>query len=298
MSNVLLIGTKYYDIIVQRLKKELLQKAIEFIAVIDDPEYVYNDLNIKIYSIREISMLAKYVDYVIIADDNITHFELAKEYFEETKIIKGRMIAYYVGFNWQDYLEFAQGNCTIISDSCLGGLLYNRFGREFKSPLINTSVEKKDFLKLIGDLEYYLSAELELYQDRTSLSPPIGILNGEVKIGLNHYIDYMDAKKYWDRRRDRINYENIVILMDSIETQEEINEFNQCIYNKKIAFVKKKIVAANTVYLPQYEDFSIRKETGSYRGYIHRITADNPRFPRPIDWLKLLNGKKDFVRLY
>lgn len=99
---------------------------------------------------------------------------------------------------------------SILCHNCIGGIIYNRLGKQFLSPTINLHFESKDFLKFIFNLEYYLSQELIF--EETKNKYPIGIL-GDIEIKFNHYNSNQEAKEAWDRRKKRINYDNLFLIM-------------------------------------------------------------------------------------
>ena len=49
---------------------------------------------------------------------------------------------------------------SIICSNCIGGEIYHDLGMKFYSPTINLWMSESDFLKLINDLNTYLSDQL------------------------------------------------------------------------------------------------------------------------------------------
>lgn len=98
---------------------------------------------------------------------------------------------------------------TIISSNCIGGMIYHDYGLQFKSPFINTYIDPKDFIVLCENLQSYMS--FELVKKNTILKYPVGDLNG-IEIGFPHVKTFEEAKRQWDNRKKRIDYNNIVIL--------------------------------------------------------------------------------------
>lgn len=109
---------------------------------------------------------------------------------------------------------------TIISQNCIGGVIYSDLGLPFQSPTINMFIEDENFLKLTENLEYYMSLDPVAITDNyidpidSSISyPKIGI--GDIEICALHYKDCNEAIEAWQRRKKRINYNNIVIIGNS-----------------------------------------------------------------------------------
>ena len=176
-------------------------------------------------------------------------------------------------------------------------MVYHALGMQFTSPLINTSVAKSDFLMLIGNLKYYFSCEMEKYSERDAYTPPIGILDGKVKIMFNHYLDFEEGKRMWEKRISRVDYNNIFIQTNADLTDYDIKQFDNCPYNKK-AFSRIPKKNKDIVYLSQYESSEVRIATGEFTGYIQNIIQSRPLYPRPIDLLKMLNLEDEFIRIY
>lgn len=101
-------------------------------------------------------------------------------------------------------------NFSIICSNCIGGVIYHRLGKQFLSPTINLWMNQKDFLKMALDLRWYMSKELVFIKGEYDY--PIGLL-GDVKIYFNHSKTEEEARKNWERRKTRINYDNLYIIM-------------------------------------------------------------------------------------
>lgn len=117
---------------------------------------------------------------------------------------------------------------SIVTDCCIGGQIYHDYGIQFLSPFINVSIDKGDFLKLLGNLKFYLSCELEDVTTKGS-KYPLGKLGGDVLIHFVHYLTFDEAKCAWKRRIERFNYDNIVVIMtdglsNSIDKKERLND--------------------------------------------------------------------------
>lgn len=99
---------------------------------------------------------------------------------------------------------------TILSNTCIGGIISHDMGLKFLSPTINLYIRPQEFVKLISDLDYYLS--LEMVEIQHSASYPVAML-GDITLYLKHYETFEDAKKKWEERCKRINKNKIYIMM-------------------------------------------------------------------------------------
>lgn len=128
---------------------------------------------------------------------------------------------------------------SIICSNCIGGIIYNRLGQKFLSPTINLWMHQDDFLKFVLNLKEYISKEI-IFID-SNYSYPVGQL-GDIKIHFNHSKSEIEAKSDWDRRKNRINYDNLFIIMydsDNI-TKDDIKKLNSINCKNKIVLSDKE----------------------------------------------------------
>ena len=62
---------------------------------------------------------------------------------------------------------------------------------------------------------------------------------GDIKLFFNHYDDFESAREYWEKRKVRINWENILVMMYS-DKPEILEQFTKLPYKKKICFTTLK----------------------------------------------------------
>lgn len=111
---------------------------------------------------------------------------------------------------------------VLISQNCLGGVLYSDYDLPFNSPTINMFIEGEGFCKLVERLDYYLSVEplpvMEEYVDPIdpSISYPL-IRIDDVVLSCMHYDSCQSAIDAWNRRRQRCDLENnkVIVLANS-----------------------------------------------------------------------------------
>lgn len=174
--------------------------------------------------------------------------------------------------------------------NCTGGILYHDLGIQFESPTINMYMKAEDFIKFCENLNYYLSIEImtectdkSIIGDRTY---PIAKLD-DIYLYLVHYKTVDEAQNKWNKRKQRINFDKIVILNNDREgmTSELMDRFEKLPY-KKIMFVHKPIFRNSEIfhYLPGYEN----------EDCVGIITDPKGLFGlRPIDqfdWIDFLNN--------
>lgn len=168
---------------------------------------------------------------------------------------------------------------------------------------MNLHLSKGDYLKFLKDPSYYLTSELKCGQegDIYICKIPYGILGeGERKItlGFNHHISFEAAANDWNRRVERVNWNNIFVKM-SVDNADLniIKTFESLPYEKKVCFTPKKMETyKSTVYLPRYiqrcKVDAIHAGSNTFSAYV-RIPNE---LVKQVDLLKLLNGENEFRR--
>lgn len=125
-----------------------------------------------------------------------------------------------------------------------GGFVYNALGLPFNSPTINTSWMKEDYVKFVSDLTYYLRQPLRCGREGNLEmgESPVGLLGEnerQVQISFLHNSNFNEAKQQWERRRDRVNLNNVFVKM-GLDTWNNNCEYFMNIFDgwkyKKICF--------------------------------------------------------------
>ena len=144
-------------------------------------------------------------------------------------------------------------NFSLISDNCWGGLVYSWLGIQFQSPFINLIVENDDYLKLLGNLEYYLTSELIFNTKEAQFPHPVGRLK-DVVIHLLHEETPEQAARKWQRRLERFNWNNVFVKFES-DDLECLNKFDALPFDNKIAFTRNMNSSApSTIFLKEISD--------------------------------------------
>lgn len=112
----------------------------------------------------------------------------------------------------------------LITNNCWGFMLYREYNMRYESPTISMQIPGEVFWKFCKDLRYYLESELVEYQKLTSEHEryvkhlygeipnyPIGRID-DVVIVFQHYATFEDAKAKWDRRKARVDFDNVAYL--------------------------------------------------------------------------------------
>lgn len=113
--------------------------------------------------------------------------------------------------------------------------MYYDMGLRYLTPTVNLSMDMDDFVKLAGNLRWYLEQEF------TELEPengyPEGLL-GDIRIHFVHYRTFEEGVQKWKERKQRINWDNLFIVgteKDSC-TYETLKRFEKLPWKNKVVF--------------------------------------------------------------
>lgn len=151
--------------------------------------------------------------------------------------------------------ELKTENFTIISQNCIGGVFYHDMGLQFQSPTINLFFEAPDFLKFVTNLHCYIEKQPDMYWGKDY---PIGEL-GDIKVHFMHYSTCREAMNAWARRKERIDYDRIVILATDRDgfTDEEFRKWKALPYQKVLFTVNAEYRGEKgVIYYPEYKKCS------------------------------------------
>lgn len=132
-------------------------------------------------------------------------------------------------------------NFSIISPTCIAGVIYHELGQQFLSPTINLWMYDKDFLKFVHNLKEYLSYDLKFVHgiDETPTA-----YCGDILIHFNHYHSDEEANEKWVERKKRVNFDNLFIIMadqpdGGVITHEDMLSLKDVKCKGKIVFTVK-----------------------------------------------------------
>lgn len=153
---------------------------------------------------------------------------------------------------------------SIISNNCVGGVMSHDLHERFNSPTVNLWFGFSDFFKFVGDLDYFLNAEIvEAFEN--GINYPVGRIyhkDGYITIYFTHYNSFTDAVVKWKERAKRVDKNNIFIVLeypairDTQTEQEEMKRmFDAIPYDNKIMITKQSELSGdNIVHMPFYDE--------------------------------------------
>ncbi|MBR4857553.1 MAG: DUF1919 domain-containing protein [Clostridia bacterium] len=178
---------------------------------------------------------------------------------------------------------------SIISNNCWAGRAYQYLDMPYLSPTAGLYFFAPDYIKFVSDLRRYLDTPLrfispeeskyyEEIKKRNQIDKPIGILD-DVEIVFLHYKTKEEAEEKWNRRKERVNFDNIIIKFSRMDlcSDKEIDDFCNLEFENKFVFnTRKQPLYSSEIY---------------WKGQIinNQILNDTVPFPQNINLTSHLN---------
>ena len=178
---------------------------------------------------------------------------------------------------------------SIISNNCWGGSIYQKLNLPYTSPTIGLYFYADDYIKFLSNLDYYLSLTPIIIQKKDSKYKeeldklkvyryfPIGKLD-DIEIIFVHYRNDEDAIAKWEKRKQRLNIDNLIVKFNDQNNFQEkhLVEFEQLPYRYKICFTAKKYSFGKSLVVKSRHN----------REY---IKSDMRCFKKPINMINFIN---------
>lgn len=175
---------------------------------------------------------------------------------------------------------------TIIALNCSGMFMYYDLGVRYL-PTVNLSMEMNDFVKMAGNLEWYM--EQRLVDARVTDGCPVGIL-GDIRIIFIHYDSFEEGVRKWEERKRRINWDNLFLIGSEKDgcTYETIREFERLPYENKVIFTHIEYPEFSSAYCAK--GFEDKAELGTITNLKKQILKR--RYLDEFDYVSFLNNGK------
>lgn len=170
---------------------------------------------------------------------------------------------------------------SIISNTCIGGVISHAVGEQFRSPTVNLVIYEYDFITFCQNLKAYSQCPLEppvSIEEKNKFSGyqyPVGILRGnskelpDIAVFFVHYTSFDQAKEAWHKRFARVNYDDVYLVMDcGMDASDEILDlFHQLPYKNKVFFTHKE----DPIRWPQTFRFAYYTEENYVTAYMYTL---------------------------
>lgn len=153
-------------------------------------------------------------------------------------------------YKWRKQLK--NTTFSILSSNCTGGVVAHDFGQQLRSPTINLFFYPDDYIKFLQRPKHYLDSTI--VEVDCGCDYPIGKID-DIYIHFLHYDSFAQAVKKWEIRKERINWDNLFVIMTDRDgcTEENIRQFDELPYKNKVIFVSKPCNYQSACYVPNYK---------------------------------------------
>lgn len=185
-------------------------------------------------------------------------------------------------WNFSARRQLQNKNFTIISNNCWGGQVYQDLNIPYQTPFIGLYLIIPCYLKLLQNFGYYMKQEITFAEsskyetinaERKMHRYPIGKL-GDIELQMVHYKDEKEAKEKWERRKERINWNNLYVKLSERDqcTTENLREFDKLPFKNKICFTASDYEEVDArVFFSEFNGGIVENELNIYRRYFNVV---------------------------
>ena len=175
-------------------------------------------------------------------------------------------------------------NFSLITGNCIGGYIYHQLGLPFSSPTINLMIYNHHLLKLVSNLDYYMGLSFDPIVDPSFPDVPCAKLD-DIIVHFTHYKNIEDGIKCWDKRKKRINKDNLyIITSDMMLTEEQIKAYADVPCKKLVIFTSKPYDYPYCFYVKRYAGLPC------VASYIGKTISGKWKFEHFFDYVAWLNS--------
>lgn len=180
-------------------------------------------------------------------------------------------------------------DASIVSVNCVGGEISHALNMRFNSPFVNVSIARNDFVEMCCRFTEYMQCEMNTRLARDG--SVVGTIGGGtlplVTIRFPHDTDPQQVSAVWERRRERINYDKLIFIVDDQGLDEEhLKMFETINCFRKICLCSKDMSEQfpSCYLMKQYEGMTC---TGKYQS---KSFNGLHKFETMWDYVSFLNG--------
>lgn len=159
--------------------------------------------------------------------------------------------------NSKNQAKLKNKDFSLIASNCNGSLILHDLGLRFNSPFVNLWIKPKDYIKMLSNLRQYMNADLTFVKEE-GIDYPVGKIN-DVILYFQHYNSENEALEIWNKRKARINYENLFVMFTERDgcTYEDLKLFDELPFENKVVFTHKDYPEIkSSVYIKGFENQS------------------------------------------
>ena len=151
-------------------------------------------------------------------------------------------------------LKLRNQEVSIFCNNCVGAVMAHDLGMQFRSPFVNLWLYPSDYIKFLENINWYLNRKLEWPSENNNFNYPIARLD-DITIYFKHYKTAEEAEIAWEKRKRRINLNNIRCLLIEMDgcTQSDLIRFSKLPYPTASLVHKPIPQLKNTHYIKGFE---------------------------------------------
>ncbi len=174
-------------------------------------------------------------------------------------------------------LRLHNDSFTIITNTCIGGIMYHKLGKRFLSPTINLWFQDEDFFKMVNDFDYYFAQPLRFV--KIGMDYPTAYLD-DILIHFNHYHTEDEAAAKWSERVKRINKDNLFLICSDRPDKRSIT-YDDIASLKSIPCRGKVVFSVN-----QYKDidYIVPLPKDDKGNYVNQYMFDKSKLAQRYRW--------------
>ena len=178
---------------------------------------------------------------------------------------------------------------SILCPNCIAGNIYHRLGMQFTTPTINCFTSQDEFIKVISNLQYYMAQDLQFISSTKGY--PVAML-GDVVYNFNHDTDPRKCERDWYRRRERIQYDNLYIILyeEHPMNREEVEELANVPCKRLIVLTDRP----DHTDLPYVKMLKRNYGRPNEKHFLDRDYFGVQTFEKQFDFVAWLNGSMKF----
>lgn len=284
----------------------MVLKKVQVVVIVDRLADIYNNIDgIPVISSKDLAERDLQYDYLVVTvNDEKIYKEIIDEAISigiDREIILPLRIFKIPFFTFEEYVEIKKSNISIVSDFCLGGFLYHKFGLKFLSPTINMFTDNENYYRFISNIRENMYKPLVKVENCVEdeyaglYAYPRGRV-GDAEWVFNHYVDFEAAEQRWKKGVERFNWDNYLVIM-TIRSDEMAYKFDSLPIENKMGFYWKDLGLESVVYMPEWKSTEIRAKFGYNFSVLANRAATETTGIRSINWMKALLHKDGFRRI-
>lgn len=172
-------------------------------------------------------------------------------------------------------IKLKNRNFSILSNNCWGGVVYDKYALPYYTPTIGLWIPPADYCRFLNNIKHYIENDIkQIHYNESHVADLLlkrkqegrynfdldSLILGridDVDIVFIHYQTFAEAKEKWNRRKKRINFNNLLVKMNDQNdcTEDDYKQFCNLPFENKLFFTANKNWTTDpcVLYFSQYK---------------------------------------------